>query len=192
VSLAAMEWSLKGPHENAASAETASGIALVEAFDQIRSGHAALIAAGGSDALSATSQRAHRASGATAPLGEGAAVLVLESEVSAAERGVAPLGKLLGCGLAVTPHAAAMAALAQAGIAPDGLTAIYANAAARNAAAALSARVTVHAPENLCGDVQGATSVLHTAFALIAKHEGPVLILTADVNTCVACVAVRL
>jgi len=85
-----------------------------------------------------------------------------------------------------------MAALAQAGIAPDGLTAIYANAAARSAAAALSARATVHAPESLCGDVQGATSVLHTAFALIAKHEGPVLILTADVNTCVACVAVRL
>jgi 3-oxoacyl-[acyl-carrier-protein] synthase II len=192
VSLASMEWSLTGPHENATAPHTASGLALVEAFDQIRSGRAALVAAGGTDALSATSLRAHIASGATTPLGEGAAVLVLESEASAAVRGAAPLGKLLGCGLAVTPREAALAALSQAGIGPTSLTAIYANGTAQSDASALSDRTTVQLPEDLCGDVQGATSALHTVFALLSKHDGPVLLLTADVNTCVAWIIVRL
>ena len=192
VSLAAMEWSLKGPHENAASPAAASGIALVEAFDLIRSAQAALIAAGGADALSATSLRARAAGGATAPAGEAAAVLALESEDSAAARGVTPLGQLLGCGLAVTPHEAVAAALAQANISNTSIAAVYANADARTAAATLFPGVKVIVPELLCGDVQGATTALHLAFALLAEHSGPALILTSDVNTCVALVVTRI
>jgi 3-oxoacyl-[acyl-carrier-protein] synthase II len=191
VSLAAMEWSLKGPHENAASSETAAGIALVEAFDLIRGGHAKLIAAGGADALSATVLRARTAAGTAAPAGEAAAVLVLESEASAAERGAAPLGRLLGGGLDVTAQKAAAAALAQATLSSGSLAAVYVNAAARTAAETLFAGVKVVAPETLCGDVQGATSALHLAFALLSDSSGPALILTAEEHTCVALVVAR-
>ncbi len=191
VSLAAMEWSLKGPHENVAAAVSASGIALVEAFDLIRDGHANVIAAGGFEALSATSLRARAAAGVTTPAGEAAAVLVLESEGSATARGATARGRLLGCGLAVTPQAAAAAALAQAGVSGTNLSAVYVNAAARLTAETLFPHAQIVIPENLCGDVQGATTALHLAFALLANPPGPVLILTADVQTCVALIAIR-
>ncbi len=191
VSLAAMEWSLKGPHENAAAPAAASGLALVEAFDLIRTGQAGLIAAGGMDALSATALRARSAAAVTEPAGEAAAVLVLESAASCAARGVAPLGRLLGCGLAASPQEAAAAALALAGVSSSALAAVYANAAAQSAAAEVCAGVRIVAPHTLCGDVQGATTALHLAFACIAVHTGPALILTADKNTCVALVIAR-
>ena len=192
VSLAAMEWSLKGPHENAASPTTASGIALVEGFDLIRAGQSQLIAAGGTDALSATSLRARTACGATAPAGEGAAVLVLESESSASARGVKLLGRLLGCGLAVTQQEAAAAALAQAGLSAASPVAAYVNATAHAAAEALFPEAKIISPDVLCGEVQGATTALHLAFALLAEHSGPVLILTSDANTCVALIVTPL
>ena len=191
VSLAAMEWSLKGPHENVASSSTASGIALAEAFDQIRSGQAALVAAGGSDALSVTSLRARATDGATAPAGEAAAVLVLESESSALARDIKPLGRLLGCGLAVTPQEAAAAALAQAGVTATALVAVYVTASATVTAEALFPDAKVVVPELLCGHVQGATTALHLAFALLAGTEGPTLVLTGDVHTYVALIASR-
>lgn len=191
VSLAAMEWSLKGPHENAAAPAAASGLALVEAFDLIRTGQAGLIAAGGMDALSATSLRAHSAAAVTEPAGEAAAVLVLESAASCAARGGAPLGRLLGCGLAASPQEAAAAALARAGVSSSALAAVYANAAAQSTAAEVCAGVRIVAPHTLCGDVQGATTALHLAFACLAGHTGPALILTADKNTCVALVIDR-
>jgi 3-oxoacyl-(acyl-carrier-protein) synthase len=191
VSLAAMEWGLKGPHENVASAETASGIALVEAAELLRSGQTGLIVAGGADALSSVALNAHAAAGADAdaPMGEAAAVLVLESETAAAARGAPPLGHLLGCGLAAAPETAARTALAQAGLAPSALAAVYVNAAARASAEACFAGTPIVEPATLCGDAQGATSALHLAFALLAKHDGPVLILTAETNTCTALVA---
>jgi 3-oxoacyl-(acyl-carrier-protein) synthase len=188
VSLAAMEWSLKGPHENAASPATASGIALVEAFDLIRSGTAEVLAAGGTEALSATRLRALASAAAdtAAPAGEAAATLVLESEASAASRGAKPLGRLLGCGLAPNSEKAVSAALAQAGLAATALAAVYANAGAEKALAGLPASVSVVRPETLCGDVQGATTALHAALALLARHDGPVLLLTADPSVWVA------
>ena len=185
VSLAAMEWSLKGPHGNFVSPRAASGVALVEAFDLIRAGQAPVIVAGGTDALSAT-RLAACAGGA--PAGEAAAVMVLESDASAAARGVRPLARLLGCGLGVTAQEAAAAALAQAGCAPS---AVYANQAACGDAAARFPGIPVCLPESLCGDVQGATTALHAALALLAAHDGPVLVLTADTRTCVALVVAR-
>ncbi len=188
VSLAAMEWGLKGPHENAAAAAAASGVALVEAFDEIRSGRAALIAAGGTDALSATALRARRSAQISAPLGEASAVLVLESAASSQDRRARPVGELLGCGLAATPAGAVHAALTQAGCAADQVAAVYANAAAREAAQTLSPGVRVVSPETLSGDVQGATTALHLVFALLSEtdRQGPFLILTAEANLCAA------
>ena len=191
VSLAAMEWSLKGPHENTASPTTASGIALVEAFDLIRAGQSRIIAAGGTEALSATALRARAAGGRTAPAGEAAAVLVLESEASACARGVKPLGRLLGCGLAASAQEAAAAALAQAKIDSAAVAAVYVNAAAAAVAKTLFGDLPMVMPETLCGDVQGTTTALHLAFALLVEHAGAVLILTTDINTCVALVVTR-
>jgi len=182
VSLAAMEWSLKGPHGNFVSRVAASGVALVQAFDLIRAGQAQVMAAGGSDALSATRLAA---TDGDAPAGEAAAVAVLESASAAAARGVRPLARLLGCGLAVTPREAAGVALAQAGLSP---AAVYVNPAARDAAGALCPGIPVIAPETLCGGVQGATTALHLVLALLAAHNGPVLVLTAEERTCVALV----
>lgn len=190
VSLAAMEWSLKGPHENAAASATAAGLALVEAFDLLRAGRADLLAAGGVDALSATALRARAAD--APPAGEAAAVLILETPSAADARGARPLGRLLACRLAATPAAAAAAALAQAGLAPDALAAVYANAAARPAAADRFPGTPLNLPETLCGDVQGATAALHLAFALLARHDGPALILTAEPHTCTALVVERI
>ena len=188
VSLAAIEWSLKGAHENASGFQTAAGVALTEAFDLIRAGRAGLIAAGGAEALSAARLRARGSEGSDSTCGEAAAVLILESEASAAERGVKPLGRLLACRLAATPEAAADAALAQAGLGPDTLAAVYANAAAR-AAADLFPAAALHLPETLCGDVQGSTAALHLTFALLTEHGGPVMILTSEPGTCTALIA---
>jgi 3-oxoacyl-[acyl-carrier-protein] synthase II len=189
VSLAAMEWGLKGPHENVAAEATASGIALIEAVELIRSGRARLIAAGGVDALSSVALNARATAGTTAPMGEAAALLILESETSAASRNAPPLGRILGCGLAAAPEDAAQTALARAGLAPSALAAVYVNADARAAAKARFAGTSIIEPETLCGDVQGATTALHLAFSLLAKHDGPVLVLTAETSTCAALVA---
>ena len=187
VSLAAMEWGLKGPHENIAARETASGIALVEAFDLIRSGHANLIAGGGADTLSVVSLNTRNTE--ASPMGEAAAMLILESESHATTRTVQPFGRLLGCGFASTPETAVQAALAQANLPPAALVAIYANAAARTVAETRFAGIPVETPATLCGTVQGATTALHLVLALLAKPTGPVLILTADPDTCVALIA---
>jgi len=183
VSFAAMEWSLKGPHGNFVSRVAASGVALVQAFDRIRAGQAQVIAAGGSDALTVTRLAA---TAGDAPAGEAAAVTVLESASAAAARGARPLARLLGCGLAVTPQEAAGVALARAGLSP---AAVYVNPAARDAAEELCPGIPVIAPETLCGDVQGAATALHLVLALLAAHEAPVLILTAEERACVALVA---
>ncbi len=191
VSLSAMEWALKGPHENVAAPAAASGIALVEAFDLIRAGHTPIIAAGGTDALSAISLRARAANSTAEPAGEAAVTLVLESAASAAAREVKPIGRLLGCGLATTFEDAANAAFEQANLAAASLSAIYVNTAAQATAETLFAGKKISTPENLCGDVQGATTALHLAFALLTEQAGPVLILTAEKNTCVALLASR-
>jgi len=189
VSLAAMEWALTGPHENFVSGATASGAALVEAFDLLRNGTAQAIAVGGVDVLSQTRVTAGRAT-ASPPSrndnaserlgetpspylphdGEAAATLMLETAETASRRGAQPLGYILGASLAPTAEAAVQAALAQAG---------------------LQHATEIKNPEALCGDVQGATALLHICLALLAEHTGPCLILTSAPNTHVAVVVSR-
>lgn len=163
VSLAAMEWSLTGPHENFVAGAAASGAALVEAFGLLRDGTARAIAVGGVDVLSATRGSAEN----TSPQGEAAATLMLETAATAARRGATPLGRILGAGLAPTAEAAIQTALAQAGLTADGVS-------------------VLNNPEPLCGDVQGATTLLHTCLALLTGTPAPTLILTSASNTHVA------
>jgi len=189
VSLAAMEWALKGPHENAVTRATASGVALIEAFDLLRAGRTKVIAVCGADALSGVALNARAAVGDPAPMGEAAAALVLEHADTAEARGARPLGQLLGCGLAPTADEALQAALTQAGQTPDTLHAVYVNTAARDAAARLLPGLSIEEPALLCGDVQGATSALHLVLALLARPTKPVLVLTAEPGACVALIA---
>jgi len=190
-SLAAIEWSLKGPHENAASPATASGFALVEAFDLIRSGRATLLAAGGCDALSATRLRAEAAAGNSAPAGEAAAVLILEDGESAAARGAVPLGHLLGCGLAPDAGGALSAAFEQAGCTPDTVSAVYLNGAAEKSPFKPAPAARVIRPDPLCGRLAGAASALHAALALLDPNDGPTLVLTADSDNWIALIVAR-
>ena len=189
VSLAAMEWALKGPHENAVTRATASGVALIEAFDLLRAGRTKVIAVCGADALSGVALNARAAAGDPAPMGEAAAALVLEHADTAKARDARPLGQLLGCGLAPTADEALQAALTQAGQTPDALHAVYVNAPARSAAARLLPGLSIEEPTLLCGDVQGATSALHLVLALLARPTKPVLVLTAEPGACVALIA---
>ena len=189
VSLAAMEWALKGPHENVVTRATASGVALIEAFDLLRAGRTKVIAVCGADALSGVALNARAAAGAPTPMGEAAAALVLEHADTAKVRGIRPLGQLLGCGLAPTADEALQAALTQAGQTPDTLHAVYVNTAARDAAARLLPGLSIEEPALLCGDVQGTTSALHLVLALLAQPTKPVLVLTAEPGACVALIA---
>jgi hypothetical protein len=77
------------------------------------------------------------------------------------------LGHILGAELAATAEEATQRALAQAGLTADAVE-------------------VVESPERLCGDVQGATTVLHVCLALLAEHGGPCLILTSGTNTHIA------
>ncbi|HPW75740.1 MAG TPA: beta-ketoacyl-[acyl-carrier-protein] synthase family protein [Kiritimatiellia bacterium] len=184
VSLAAIEWGLTGPHGNFVSRETASGIALVQAIDLIRAGQARRLVAGGVDALSLT-RLAEGAPDAAVP-GEAAAAVMLECAPDAVACGSDAVARIIGCGLATDPQSAVADALAQAGCMP---VAVYVNGtAARDAAGALVPDVPVIAPEALCGAVQGASTVLHLVLALLAGHDGPVLVLTAEACTSVALV----
>ena len=100
------------------------------------------------------------------------------------KRGSHPLRHLLGCGRAP----AALRTKPQRG-ANRTLCAVYINAAARDTASRLLPNLPVEEPARLCGDVQGATSALHLALALLARPAGPVLVLTVEPGACVALVA---
>lgn len=116
-----LEWGITGPSLTYSVACISSAVALGEAFRAIRDGYLDTAIAGGSEAqLNAATVSAWMALGALASehadgaeassrpfdaertglvLGEGAAVLVLESEGSVRERGATPLAEVIGFGL---------------------------------------------------------------------------------------------
>ena len=159
ISLASMEWSLTGAHENITNPHTASGVALIEAFDSIQAGRSKCILAVGSDALSLPRLKA--ASG-NLPQGEAAAALVLESDGERAQ------AEILGCGVATDSDSAASAALAHAGLRAEDLTLESQNI------------------ESLCGHLAGAATTANLVTALIKGLNGPTMIVTDEKTTAVA------
>jgi 3-oxoacyl-[acyl-carrier-protein] synthase II len=119
ISLIAIEFGICGYHANYASGNVASGCAIIDAYDRIRTGRCDLALAGGVDALSLAAYEGLGELGELSPgeggdeccapfsarrngtvLGEGAVTLVLESRDHAHERGAAILGEITGASLA--------------------------------------------------------------------------------------------
>lgn len=180
VSLAAMEWELRGEHENNVSADIASGVVLLQAFDLLASGQAEILVAGGVEALSLP--RLQEA-GLTPPLGEAAATLVLSREASA------PCGQILACSLSTDIHEAVADVLNEAGFTCDTIEAVYANQPAYDGVRERFAEGILQLPEKVCGNVEGASSALHLCLGLIAGHQAPFLVLTSNSTTTVALLA---
>ncbi len=182
VSLASMEWELRGEHENNLSSDIASGVAILEAFDLLAAGRVRTLVAGGVEALSPLRLRARHQ---TTPLGEAAATVVLSTEPHAA------LAKLLACSLTTSVPQAVEQVLHQGHLAREALTVIYANQQAYSKAHDLFPHSTLLLPEQLCGDVAGASSALHLCLGLLANPSGPILILTSNSSATFALLAQR-
>jgi 3-oxoacyl-[acyl-carrier-protein] synthase II len=118
ISMLCIEYRLPGPHMNFASGWTASGHALVYAYDMIISGRVPLAFAGGSEAFSETLFRYNLSknilssridenacrpfcgSADGTAMGEGAGMLVLEEADSASKRGARIFAEFAGAGMA--------------------------------------------------------------------------------------------
>jgi 3-oxoacyl-[acyl-carrier-protein] synthase I len=118
VDLIADEFGLFGPSMAVATACSSGALAIATAAEMILSGEADVMLAGGADSLSrmtwggfhslllvdATGCRPFDANRAGMSLGEGAAVLILESEESARKRGAKILARLAGWGASCDAH----------------------------------------------------------------------------------------
>jgi 3-oxoacyl-[acyl-carrier-protein] synthase II len=199
ISLASMEWELRGPHLNFVSGRDASTQALVAALDALRAGAADIMLAGGVEALAGMLWAALAEAGRPAAPGEGAAVLLLERAAAAHARGARVLARLAGGGLAGGPPAelashcaAAMRrALADAGLeARDIRRVIHSacglkdldDAEGRALREVLGADLRPLAPAALYGNLEGASGALQMAGALFASSSAtlPALVLTSD------------
>jgi 3-oxoacyl-[acyl-carrier-protein] synthase II len=197
ISLAAMEWELRGPHFQFAGGRDASAQALLAARDLLLRGEADRMLAGGVEALGTTMWAALAAAGRPAAPGEGAAVLLLESEDSARRRGVPAAACLAGGALAggapaelgATCREVLRGALDEARLAPGEVRAVFLSAcgvdeldaAEREAAlAVLGAGVRLLAPAAMHGNVEGASGAMQAADALLAGGALPALILAGD------------
>jgi 3-oxoacyl-(acyl-carrier-protein) synthase len=125
ISLAAMEWSLRGVHQSFASGRAAAGQALVEACDLLADNEADVILAGGCEALGPALFRTLAAMGVLPPAtaadgphvfdtrhaglipGEAGAMLALERQSHATARGAKILGTIIGAGLGADAPASA-------------------------------------------------------------------------------------
>ncbi len=160
-SLAAIDFRIRGHHATITSGSGSGALALVAGLTALAAGHAEAIIAGGVEALCAPLMEAWRARVTALDdpdeydpftgtvLGEGAAVLVLETPDSAERRGAEVLGWL---GLADSLGQAVALAGTPATVLPDGRPCF--------------------APQGLYGDCLGASGALAVAAALAAIQHG--------------------
>lgn len=206
---------VRGPVETVSSACTSGALSILAAFDAIRDGEVSLALAGGSDSLCQLTHagfnslravdgepcRPFRPDRAGLNLGEGAAVLVLETLTHARGRGARPLVEILGGASTCDAHhmtapspegtGAALAverALGDAGIPPEAVSFVNAhgtgtplNDAAESKALlrALGSRaseVPVTAPKSAFGHLLGAAGSIEavdTALCLLHRRVHP-------------------
>jgi 3-oxoacyl-[acyl-carrier-protein] synthase II len=209
ISLLAIEYGLAGPHLLFTSGGVASAQALLTAFDWIRAGRASLVFAGGMDALSLPLLTGLELAGLASPAdggperctpfdrarngyvpGEGAGILVLESDHAAAARGAPVLGELLAAGTAAaadgsslaleTGLARAMALALRGSRSVDAVVAAANGSPAADAAEARALRrvfptgVPVTSANPLWGETAGAAGALQVATALAMFESGTI------------------
>lgn len=214
-----MRYGLKGPSLTYSIACASSAIAIGEAFRAIRDGYLDRVAAGGTEAmLNDGSVSAWEVLGVLAKehpdgpgassrpfardrsgfvLGEGAAVIVLESEAAAKARGGTSIAEIVGYGGASDAHnltqpaadgqvRAMRSALADAGLAPEAVGYINAHATATIAGDRIeidaikqvfgghARKLAVSATKSMHGHLVGAAGALEFAITALALRKGRV------------------
>lgn len=207
-SLISTRWGFRGPVYTVATACSSSNHAIGQAFWMVRSGTVRAAVAGGSDATFTLGLlRAWEAMRVVSPdtcqpfsrdrtgmiLGEGAAMLVLESMDSALLRGVPILGEVCGFGMSSDAHhitqpsgdgaARAMrAALADAGLAPDAIGYINAHGTATSVndpveCQAIASVFGAHRPaisstKSMHGHTLGAAGAIEAVATVLSLRRG--------------------
>lgn len=231
--LIALRYGFSGAALAVATACASGANSIGEGVHLIRSGRADVVVAGGSEAaitptclagfarMGALSSRRHDPTGASRPfdrdrdgfvMGEGAGILVLESEEHAARRGATPIGEVAGYGATCDAHhltapdpagegalASMVLALADAGLQPSDVGHVNAHGtstplndrAEADALATLFSGPTppVTSSKGVTGHLIGAAGAVEAVVGLMAARAGtvpPVANLTdPDVNPAV-------
>jgi 3-oxoacyl-[acyl-carrier-protein] synthase II len=216
--LVSIRFGLRGPNYCTTSACASAGHAIASACDQIRLGAADVMVAGGSEAavcpmalsgfgnMKALSARNDDPATASRPfdaerdgfvLGEGAGVLVLESEEHARARGATILGRIVGYGAtgdayhmtqpATEGHGAEnsmLAAIAVAGIKPEAVGYINAHGtstpwndkietlAIRKVFGSHADKLRVSSTKSMVGHLLGAAGAVEAAYTILALRDG--------------------
>jgi 3-oxoacyl-[acyl-carrier-protein] synthase II len=202
-----------GPVQTISSACASGALAVAAALEAVRSGEVEVAIAGGADSLCQLTYagfnslravdegpcRPFRAGREGMSLGEGAAVLVLEPLARALERGSTPLAEIRGAGASCDAHhmtapepqgsgaaAALAAALADAGLPPDGIDFVNAhgtgtplNDAAEYRAmlrvfGARAGRLPLAATKGLLGHLLGTAGALEAVATVLCLARGEV------------------
>jgi 3-oxoacyl-[acyl-carrier-protein] synthase II len=210
-----MRFGIGGPSHSYSIACASSTVAIGEAFRAIRDGYADRVLAGGAEAMlndasvaawerlgvlakphpdgPETSSRPFDAARTGLVLGEGAAVLILESEEAVAARGVAPIAEIIGYGASsdahklTEPHAdgqerAFRAALADAGVTPSDVGYVNAHATGTVAGDAVEldilervfgtgSGVAVSSTKSVHGHLVGATGAVECALTALTLQQ---------------------
>ncbi|MEZ4388315.1 MAG: beta-ketoacyl-ACP synthase II [Candidatus Krumholzibacteriia bacterium] len=216
--LVSIQFGLRGPNYCTTSACASAGHAIASACDQIRLGAADVMVAGGSEAavcsmalsgfgnMKALSSRNDDPATASRPfdlerdgfvLGEGAGILVLESEEHATARGATILGRIIGYGSTADAfhmtqpanegHGAEHSmreALRVAGLAPEQVGYINAHGtstpfndkietlAIRKVFGAHAEKLKVSSTKSMVGHLLGAAGALEAAVTILALRDG--------------------
>ena len=200
-----------GPNTMIPTACAAGNFAAAHAMECLRGGSADLMLAGGSDSFSRITYTGFARLSAIAPAkcqpfdlnrkgmipAEGAAVLVLEPAASAERRGARIYAELLGYGLSCDAHhmtatapdgegpaRAMQAALADAGLSPEGIDYISAHGtgtptndrcetlAIKRVFGASAPKVPISSAKSMLGHTMGAASAIEAAICALAIHTG--------------------
>ena len=223
----------EGPVRSVSTACTSAGGAIAEALYLLRAGRADVALAGGTDTLveafmvsgfsllGALSTRNDNPAAASRPfdrdrdgfvLGEGAGLLVLETEARARARGATILGRLLGAGLSnnayritdsppdgTGPLVSMSAALRDAGLRPEDVGYVNAHGTStimndlsetrgiRRAFGAHSDQLVVNSTKSMIGHLVAACGAVEAVVTLLSLRDGvvhPTLNLTAPDPEC--------
>jgi 3-oxoacyl-[acyl-carrier-protein] synthase II len=201
---------VRGPVVTFSTACTSANVAIAEALDALRAGEVDVAIAGGADELCETTYagfnalravdsaptRPFRATRAGLSMGEGAGVLLLETQAHAAARGAAWLAELVGAGRSCDAHhvsapepngagaaAAIRAALRDAGLVADDVTFVNAHGtgtphnddaesrALHAVFGARAGRIPITSTKSLVGHLLGAAGGIEAVLTVLSMRH---------------------